>query len=384
MPRNNLTKTITSMKNTLIEYENLAQVNAPFFQEYTEGFDSVLRSGWYILGESVKKFEKEFAGYNRSEHCIGVNSGLDAITLSIAAFGFSRRDGNPEKGSEIIVPSNTYIATILSILHNNMIPVLVEPSIDTYNIDPSKIEASITKKTKAIVVVHLYGRSCDMDPVVDICKKYNLKLIEDCAQSHGAKYKGKNTGTFGDFGAFSFYPTKNLGALGDAGAVTCNDNELAALIRKLRNYGSEKKYYNDLIGYNSRLDEVQAAFLSIKLKYLDKINDHKRMLASLYLKNLKSDFIKPITDPDHYDVYHIFSIRHPKRDALKEYLLKNGIKTEIHYPVSPNKQKAMKDLLGNKNYPISEEIHSTTLSLPVSYFHSEDAIHRVIDVMNKF
>lgn len=365
------------MKNTLIEYENLAQVNAHFFKEYTESFDAVLQSGWYILGENVKKFEKEFADYNHSEHCIGVNSGLDAITLSIAAFDF-------EKGSEIIVPSNTYIATILSILHTHMLPVLVEPSIDTYNIDPSKIEESITKKTKAIVVVHLYGRSCDMNPIIDICKKYDLKLIEDCAQSHGAKYKNKNTGTFGDFGAFSFYPTKNLGALGDAGAIICSDSEQSSRVRKLRNYGSEEKYYNDLIGHNSRLDEMQAAFLSIKLKYLNKINDHKRSLATLYLKNLKSDFIKPVTDSDHYDVYHIFNVRHTKRDTIKEYLLKNGIKTEIHYPVSPNKQKAMKGLLDNKNYPISEDIHNTTLSLPISYSHSENDIYRVIETLNKF
>ncbi len=365
------------MKNTLIEYENLAQVNAPFFKEYSEAFDSALKSGWYILGENVKKFEKEFAAYNNSQHCIGVASGLDAIMLSLAALDF-------EKGSEIILPSNTYIATILSVLHNNMKPVLVEPSIESYNIDPAKIEAAITKKTKAIVVVHLYGKSCDMYPIIAICKKHNLKLIEDCAQSHGAKYKNKKTGTFGDFGAFSFYPTKNLGALGDAGGVTCNNNEYASLIRKLRNYGSEKKYYNDLIGYNSRLDEMQAAFLSVKLKYLDKINDHKRKLASIYLKNLKSDFIKPAVDADYFDVYHIFCIRHPKRDALKEYLLNHGIKTEVHYPLPPHKQKAMKGQFGNNDFPISEEIHATTLSLPVSYCHTEENIHKVIGVMNKF
>lgn len=365
------------MKDTPIEYENLARVNAPFFQEYTKAFDSVLKSGWYILGESVKKFENEFASWNSSKHCMGVASGLDAITLSIASFGF-------EKGSEIIVPSNTYIATILSILHNGMTPVPAEPCMDSYNIDPSKIEAAITKKTKAIVVVHLYGRSCDMDPILALCKKHGLKLIEDCAQSHGATYKGKKTGTFGDFGAFSFYPTKNLGALGDAGAVVCQDDQLAAHIQKLRNYGSEKKYYNEVVGWNSRLDEMQAAFLSVKLKHLNTINEHKRKLASIYLKDLKSDFVKPVTDPDHFDVYHIFCIRHPKRDALKEYLLKNNIRTEIHYPVSPNRQKALQGLFDNKDFTISEEIHNTTLSLPVSYFHSEADIHRVIEVMNKF
>ena len=303
----------------MIEYESLALLNAPFFEEYSNAFQKVMNSGWYILGQSVKNFEDEFANYNKSTHCIGLASGLDAITLSIAAFNF-------DQGSEIIVPSNTYIATILSVMQNNMKPVFVEPSIDTYNIDPSKIEAAITSKTKAIVVVHLYGKSCDMDPIMKICKKYNLKLIEDCAQSHGATYKGKHTGTFGEFGAFSFYPTKNLGALGDAGAVVCNDVSLDKIIRRLRNYGSDIKYYNEVVGYNSRLDETQAAFLSVKLKRLDDINNHKRKLADIYLNNLKSDFIKPVVDKDYFDVYHIFNIRCDKRDALKEYLLKYDIK----------------------------------------------------------
>ena len=364
------------MKNTPIEYENLAKVNAPFFKEYSEVFNSVLKSGWYILGENVKKFEEEFATYNNIKNCIGTASGLDAITLSLAAFGF-------EKGSEIIVPSNTYIAAILSVLHNNLKPVLVEPDITSSNIDPAKIEATITKRTKAIIAVHLYGRSCDMNPITVICKKHNLKLIEDCAQSHGAKYKNKNTGTFGDFGAFSFYPTKNLGALGDAGAAVCKNDELAASIRKLRNYGSEKKYYNELSGYNSRLDELQAAFLSVKLKHLDKINNHKRKLGAIYLKNLKSDFILPAVSPDFYEVFHIFCIRHPKRNALREYLLKHEIKTEIHYPVPPHKQSALKGMFTG-NYPISEEIHNTALSLPVSFCHTEENIFRVVEIMNKF
>ncbi len=361
----------------MIEYENLALVNEPFHKEYISNFASVLKSGWYILGENVKKFENEFALYTNATNCIGVASGLDAITLSIAAF-------NLEKGSEIIVPSNTYVATILSVLQNYMKPVLVEPSIETYNIDPAKIEASITKKTKAIVVVHLYGKSCNMDPIIAICEKYDLKLIEDCAQSHGATYKNRHTGTFGNFGAFSFYPTKNLGALGDAGAIVCNDNDLAKTIRRLRNYGSDKKYYNELVGYNSRLDEIQAGFLSIKLKRLNEINNHKRKLASIYLKNLKNDFIKPVVDRDFFDVYHIFNIRHPKRDELKNYLLKNNIKTEIHYPISPNNQVALKDMFKNQQFPISEEIHTTTLSLPISFYHSEQDVNRVIEIMNQF
>lgn len=361
----------------MIEYENLALLNEPFHEEYISNFKSVLKSGWYILGENVKKFENEFAAYNRASNCIGVASGLDAITLSIAAFNF-------EAGSEIIVPSNTYVATILSVLQNNMKPVLVEPTIESYNIDPEKIEACITSKTKAIVVVHLYGKSCNMDPIMALCKKYDLKLIEDCAQSHGATYKNKHTGTFGEFGAFSFYPTKNLGALGDAGAIICNNNELTAIIRRLRNYGSDKKYYNELIGYNSRLDEMQAGFLSIKLKRLDEINNHKRKLASIYLNKLKTDFIKPVVDADYFDVYHIFNIRHPKRDELKEYLLKNNIKTEIHYPVPPKNQTALKGLFENQQFPISEEIHNTTLSLPISFFHTEEDVHRVVEVMNQF
>ncbi|MBN8697198.1 MAG: DegT/DnrJ/EryC1/StrS family aminotransferase [Bacteroidetes bacterium] len=361
----------------MIEYESLARLNAPFFEEYSKNFDKVLKSGWYILGTSVKQFEEEFAAYNKAAHCIGLASGLDAITLSIGAFNF-------EKGSEIIVPSNTYIATILSVMQNNMKPVLVEPDIHTYNIDPAKIEAAITSKTKAIVVVHLYGKACDMDPIIALCKKYNLKLIEDCAQSHGATYKGKFTGTFGEFGAFSFYPTKNLGALGDAGAVVCNDASLDKIIRRLRNYGSDVKYYNEVVGYNSRLDEVQAAFLSVKLKRLDDINAHKRSLAALYLKGLKSDFIKPVVHVDYFDVYHIFNIRHQKRDTLKEYLLKNDIKTEIHYPVSPSKQKALQGMLDKYDFPISEEIHRTTLSLPISFFHTADDVNKVIEVMNKF
>ncbi|MCX6182387.1 MAG: DegT/DnrJ/EryC1/StrS family aminotransferase, partial [Bacteroidetes bacterium] len=325
----------------------------------------------------VKAFEEEFAAFNKTQHCVGLASGLDAITLSLAAFNF-------EKGSEVIVPSNTYIATILSVMQNNLQPVLVEPSLETYNIDPSKIEAAITPKTKAIVVVHLYGKSCDMDPIISLCKKHNLKLIEDCAQSHGATYKNKFTGTFGDFGAFSFYPTKNLGALGDAGAVVCNDAESAKTVRRLRNYGSDVKYYNEVVGYNSRLDEVQAAFLSVKLKRLNDITNHKRTLADIYLKNLKSDFIKPQVHPDYFDVYHIFNIRHEKRDDLKDYLLKNEIKTEIHYPVSPSKQKALQNKLTHYEFPISEKIHNTTLSLPISFFHTEEEVYKVVEVMNRF
>ncbi len=365
------------MKPIRVDYENLALVNAPFKRELLASFGSVIDSGWFILGKSVTEFETNFAKYLGASHCAGVASGLDALTLSLAALKL-------EKGSEVIVPSNTYIATILSVLHNGLKPVLVEPSIHSYNIDPAKIEERITKKTKAVMVVHLYGKACKMDEISAICKKHNLKLIEDCAQSHGAKFKNKTTGTFGDLAAFSFYPTKNLGALGDAGAVVCNSQSSDNDIRMLRNYGSSKKYHNEVVGFNSRLDEIQAAFLSVKLRSLDKLNAHKRGLVELYKKELKADFIRPEAHPDHFDVYHIFAVRHPKRDKLREYLQKNEIGTEIHYPLAPHKQNAMKGILEGASYPVSEEIHDTILSLPVSSCHSPADIARVIEVMNKF
>lgn len=360
----------------MIEYENLGKVNKPFIDEYLNNLRETLERGWFILGQNVKNFETGFAEYCGAKYCVGVASGLDALLLSLKVFDFKNQ-------SEVIVPSNTYIATILSILHAGLKPVLVEPDISTYNIDPLKIEEKISPQTCAVMIVHLYGKSCDMDPITELCKKYSLKLIEDCAQSHGAKYKNKMTGTFGELGAFSFYPTKNLGALGDGGAVITDDPVLAEKIKVLRNYGSKIKYYNEVVGYNSRLDEVQAGFLSVKLKKLDEINLHKRVLAALYENNLVSSFIKPVNHPDYYDVFHIYNIRHPERDKVREYLLKNGIKTDVHYPVSPHKQEAMKGILDG-DYPVSEEIHNTTISLPVSSFHTKEDIHQVIEILNKF
>jgi dTDP-4-amino-4,6-dideoxygalactose transaminase len=362
----------------IIEYENLAKLNAPFVNEFQNEFKNVLASGWYILGNKVKEFENNFAAHTTTRYSIGVANGLDALILAIRSLCI-------EQGSEIIVPSNTYIATILSIVHNGCIPVLVEPDISTYNIDPSKIEEKITGKTRAILVVHLYGKVCAMDEIIPLASKHNLYVIEDCAQAHGAMLKNKKAGSFGHINAFSFYPTKNLGALGDAGAVTTDSEDLANIIAVLRNYGSSKKYYNQVVGFNSRLDEVQAAFLSIKLRSLDQINQHKRTLASIYLDHLKDDFIKPATHPDYYDVYHIFNIRHPKRDQLQQHLLSNRIKTEIHYPVPPVKQKAMNDIFENTVVtPIADEIHDTTLSLPISFFHTEKDIFRVVEILNKF
>jgi dTDP-4-amino-4,6-dideoxygalactose transaminase len=364
------------MKTMKIEYENLAGVNKPYFKELKLAFEEVLESGWFILGKSVENFEKEFSDYIGVPFCAGVASGLDALTLSIKAL-------NIPEGSEIIVPSNTYIATILSILQNGNKPVLVEPDIRSYNIDPKAIEAAITKNTKALIVVHLYGKCCNMDPILDICRRNNIYLIEDCAQAHGAMYKGQKAGSFGDLSAFSFYPTKNLGCLGDGGAITTNNKEYYVKVKSLRNYGSERKYYNTYIGFNSRLDELQAAFLSVKLKTLDKIINHKRELARIYLNNLRNDFILPEIHKDFFDVYHVFNIRHSQRDKLKDYLLKNGINTEIHYPLPPHKQKAL-SFLSELKLPVSEEIHLTTLSLPISTIHSTEDIMKVAEVLNAF
>lgn len=361
----------------MIEYENLSGTNKPFLTGYKKAFADVTKRGFYILGQAVNKFENAFADYCGVKNCIGVASGLDALIISLKIFRI-------KPGSEIIVPSNTYIATILSILHCGLRPILIEPDIKTYNIDPEKIEDAVTSKTAAIMPVHLYGKMCDMDAIMEIAKRRKLKVIEDCAQAHGAEYKKKKAGAFGHCNAFSFYPTKNLGALGDAGAIVTNDPELAQQAKMFRNYGSRIKYYNEIIGYNSRLDELQAAFLSVKLKKLDEINNHKRKLAAIYLKKIKGDFIKPVVQNGYHDIYHIFNIRHPQRDKLKKYLMDQGIKTEIHYPVPPHKQKALHDLLGSKSYPISEAIHASTLSLPISYGHTQKDIYEVAEKINGF
>lgn len=360
----------------MIEYENLHRVNEPYIKEFNRAFNQVLDSGWFILGKNVEEFEREFAEFNKMKYCVGLASGLDALTISLMTL-------NLPKGSEIIVPSNTYIATILSILHCGHLPVLVEPDLNTYNIDPQRITEAITTKTRAIMIVHLYGKMCDMDPIMEICKELELFLIEDCAQAHGAEYKGKKAGSFGDISAFSFYPTKNLGCLGDGGALVTNNADYYAKSKKLRNYGSEKKYYNEYIGLNSRLDELQAAFLRVKLKDLDKINSHKRQLAHFYHEGIGTGFVKPALNADFFDVYHIYNIRHARRNDLKEYLLKNGVKTEVHYPVPPHKQKAL-DFLKDFKFPVSEEIHNTTLSLPVSTAHNKSDILKVIELLNNF
>ncbi len=361
----------------MIEYENLAKVNAPFVEEYKKSFSMMLERGQYILGKNVEQFEKSFAQYCGVKHCIGVASGLDALQLSLKVFEF-------RSGSEVIVPSNTYIATILAILHCGLKPVLVEPDIHTYGIDPNRIEEAITGNTVAIMVVHLYGKICQMDEIATIAKARGLKIIEDCAQAHGASYRGKKAGSFGHCNAFSFYPTKNLGALGDAGGITTDDSDLAEAVRMYRNYGSKTKYYNEVVGYNSRLDEVQAGFLNIKLSCLDKINAHKRNLAAAYFDCLGDSVIKPVQDREYFDVFHIFNVRHKRRDELKGYMMDRGIMTDIHYPVSPGRQKAMQGHLKRYDFPIADEIHATTLSLPISYFHRIEDVENVAVAINEF
>jgi dTDP-4-amino-4,6-dideoxygalactose transaminase len=360
----------------MIEYENLRKANEPFMAQYRERFDAVLRSGWFILGEEVASFEREFAQYCGVGHCVGLGNGLEALHLALRALEL------PE-GSEVIVPSNTYIATILAVVQAGLNPVPVEPDIRTYNIDPKRISGRITKKTSALLVVHLYGKMCDMDPIVRTCRAHGLKLIEDCAQAHGASYKGRRAGAFGDLGAFSFYPTKNLGCLGDGGAVVTENEDLAVRVRALRNYGSKAKYHNELLGYNSRLDEIQAAFLRVKLQRLDEINARKRSLAAVYRARLVPGYLLPVEEEGFFDIYHIFKLRHDERDRLRSYLLERGVKTEVHYPIPPNRQPALKGIM-EEDCPISEEIHATTVSLPISFFHTPQDIARVCELLNEF
>lgn len=361
----------------MVKFLDLKKVNERFNKEFEVKFKELLDSGWFLLGEQTKLFEKQFANYCGVEHCIGVANGLDALRLIIRAFDF-------EKGSEILVPANTYIASILAISDNDCKPILIEPELRTYNIDPNRIEANISSKTKAIIVVHLYGKVCDMDKISTIAQKYNLKLIEDCAQAHGAIYSGQRVGSFGDAAGFSFYPGKNLGALGDAGAVLCKDEALATKIRALANYGSLKKYENIYQGLNSRLDELQAGILSIKLKMLDKDNEARRRIAQIYLKNIKhKDVILPCCEKEEGHVWHCFVIRTPFRDALVKYLKQNGIETIIHYPIAPHKQECYKDL-SHLSLPLSEQIHNEVLSLPISPVMSEEDALRITDLINNF
>lgn len=365
----------------MVEFLNLFKINKQYEQEISSAFHRVLNSGWYILGKEVQNFEKEFSEYCGVKQTVGVANGLDALILILEAY---KATGVMKEGDEVIVPANTYIASILAISRTGLIPILVEPDILTYNLDPVKIEEKITSKTKAILVVHLYGQCCNMKPIQDIAAKNNLKIIEDCAQAHGANYQGRKAGNLGDAAGFSFYPGKNLGALGDGGAITTNDEVLADVIRAYRNYGSHKKYNNIYKGINSRLDEIQAPILSIKLKHLDNENKRRERVALKYLNNIKnSRILLPFVADYGQHVWHLFVVRIESRDHFQQYLQDKNIQTVIHYPIPPHKQVAYKEL-ENFSFPITETIHKEAISLPISPVLEDYEVDRVIEAINYY
>ena len=371
----------------MIKFLDLQKINVAHQQEIEQKLVEVFRSGWYLLGNEVKNFENHLAQYIGSPNAIGVANGLDALRLIFRAY---MELGIMQKGDEIIVPANTYIASVLALSDNGLVPVLVEPDIDTYNIDITKIEEKMSSKTKAIMVVHLYGRVCWSEELEALAKKHHLKIIEDNAQAIGAEWKGIKTGNLGDAAGFSFYPGKNLGALGDAGAVTCKDILLAKTIRALANYGSEEKYVNKYQGLNSRLDEIQAAVLDVKLKYIDQENQRRRDIANYYLENINNDKIvlptincqlSTINCQEH--VWHLFVIRTKERERLQNYLSENGVQTLIHYPIPPHKQNAYKEW-NNLTFPITEQMHKEVLSLPISPVMSNEEVKQVVVLINQF
>lgn len=342
-------------------------------------FERVYNRSWYIEGEEDKAFEAAFARYCESKYCIGVGNGLDALMLSLRALEVG-------EGDEVIVPSNTFIATALAVTYVGAKIVFVEPDINTFNIDPLRIEAAITERTKAIIPVHLYGQACDMDPIMAIARKHGLYVVEDCAQAHGTTYKGRRIGSFGDLAGFSFYPGKNLGALGDAGAVVANDDALAERVRALGNYGSDYKYHHIYQGYNSRLDEMQAAFLAAKLPVLDEVNENRRRTARMYFQGITNPLVKLPFVPDYAEpVWHVFAVRCNERDALESWLAEKGIGTNKHYPIPMHMQRCYRDLnIPEGVLPIAEEISRTELSLPMYYGMTDDQIEYVIDAVNRF
>lgn len=366
----------------MIKFLDLQKINIQHQQEIEQRLLSVFRSGWYLLGGEVKNFEEKLSHYIGSSNAIGVANGLDALRLIFKAY---LELGQLKVGDEVIVPANTYIASLLAITDNRLKPVFAEPKIENYNLDISKIEALITPKTKAIMVVHLYGKVCWSKELEALAKKHNLKIIEDNAQSIGAEWKGIKTGNLGDAAGFSFYPGKNLGAIGDAGAVTCKDSLLAKTIRTLSNYGSEEKYVNKYQGLNSRLDEIQASILEVKLKYIDSDNDKRRKIAERYCAEINnSKVILPILPLDSKNhVWHLFVIRTEKREQLQKYLHENGVQTLIHYPIPPHKQNAYK-YYNHLSFPITEIIHDQVLSLPISPVMQEVEVQKVIDTLNQF
>lgn len=348
-------------------------------KDLRDAFERVYTRSWYIEGVEDENFEKAFAQYCDRKYCVGVGNGLDALMLALKALGVG-------EGDEVIVPSNTYIATALAVTYVGAKPVFVEPDIKTFNIDPNRIEAAITDRTKAIMPVHLYGQACDMDPIMEIAQKYSLYVVEDCAQAHGATYKGKMIGSFGDAAGFSFYPGKNLGALGDAGAMVTNNKEIADKVRALGNYGSDYKYHHIYLGNNSRLDEMQAAFLSAKLPHLDKINAERRRIANRYLNDIKNtQIVLPYIPKYASPVWHIFGIRCKRRTELETFLNERGIGTNKHYPIPMHLQECYKDLgFKNGDFPIAEEISATELSIPMYYGMTDQEIQYVIDSINEF
>ena len=352
------------------------------FYQYQDEFEKkaveVLRSGWYVLGKEVEGFEKEFAQYVGTKYCVGLANGLDALWIAFRILGITR-------GDEVIVQANTYIASVMGITINGAIPVFVEPD-EFFNIDASKIEEKITERTKAILVVHLYGQASNMGPIVELCQKYNLRLVEDCAQAHGAEYHGQQIGTFGDIGCFSFYPSKNLGAFGDAGAIVTNDEQIAKDIRCFRNYGSETRYYNKVVGANSRLDELQAGFLRVRLKHLDELVNEKRTICSRYLSELNNNkFVLPKVRQGVTHIWHQFVIKTPFRDELIKYLDEREIGTIIHYPIPPHLSEAYQYLGKTEgDYPVTEEYAKTVLSIPLYNGMTESEQEYVIKMLNEF
>lgn len=361
----------------MIKFLDLEKVNNRFREQMDARIKDVLDSGWYLSGKWNNEFSTHFAEYCGTQHAVGVANGLDAINLIIRGYGFG-------PGDEIIVPANTYIATILAVSENNCTPVLVEPDINTYNINPDLIEEKITPRTKAIIVVHLYGQAVQMQKIWDLAKKYNLKVIEDSAQAHGAMYNGKRVGNLGDASAFSFYPGKNLGAFGDAGAVTTNDTELFERVHAIANYGSKQKYQHIYKGVNSRLDEIQAALLDVKLQYLDADNARRREIAKYYREHIiNPKIILPTTYDENAHVWHVFAVRTENRDDLCRYLNDNGVQTNIHYPTPPHKQGAYTEW-ADMSLPVTEEIHRTIMSLPMSPVMTDEEVKTVVDLVNKF
>jgi dTDP-4-amino-4,6-dideoxygalactose transaminase len=371
-----------------IKFLDIPAINRPYHDEFHAALQAALDKGSFILGEEVRAFEKEYAGFIGTDHCTGVANGLDALRLVFKAY---IQLGLMKPGDEVIVPANTYIASMLAISENGLIPIFVEPNINSYNIDPEHVARAITDKTKAIMIVHLYGQNAMNQELYDIAKRHDLLIVEDNAQAHGTEYQGRKTGSLGDAAGHSFYPGKLLGALGDGGAVTTNDQKLAKMIQAIGNYGSEVKYVHNYKGLNSRLDEIQAAFLRIKLPHLEKENDVRREIAAYFSEHIDPDkFILPKLTDASQDIrtnkthsWHLYVIRHPERDRLQKYLFENGVETIIHYPTPPHKQKAYREY-AHLDLPITERIHREVLSLPISPVQSLEQTQKIVEILNRF